>query len=474
VDRELRYVRANEEYAQIVGRSLDEIIGCSMHDVVHELAREPAVRLAQSVLDTGEPVWNAELPGVSREDPPQERVWLVNVHPLGPEGSPTGAIAVLQNVTVVKQAERLALARLQELESLYRNAPIGLAYVDRELRYVRVNDVLAEMNALTPPEHIGLRFNALFPELGDLAERIARPIIDEGRSVRDMEVRTRPPNDPEVEHVYLVSLEPVKAADGSSLGLVSAVHDVTQRVRAQEDATLARQRAEMRLHELESAHRSLEREVVHRREVEERQLFLLRELDHRVKNTLATVQAMADQSLTSSGSLESFRESFQGRIDAMARLHEALAGQRLAGVDLRRLVEMVVAPFDPGGRLSLAGPARIVAANTLRTLGMALHELATNAAKHGALSVDGGCVEVVWHEEQRADGERGLLLCWTESGGPRTERPSRRGFGTTFIEDGLQHELGTASRLEFRPEGFRCEISIPRLDPPDPEARAGW
>ena len=122
VDRELRYVRANEEYAQIVGRSLDEIIGRSMHDVVHEAARQPAVRLAQRVLDTGEPVWNAELPGVSRDDPPQERIWLVNVHPLGPEGSRNGAVAVLQNVTVVKQAERLALARLQEIESLYRNA----------------------------------------------------------------------------------------------------------------------------------------------------------------------------------------------------------------------------------------------------------------------------------------------------------------------------------------------------------------
>jgi PAS domain S-box-containing protein len=474
VDRELRYVRANEEYAQIVGRSLDEIIGRSMHDVVHELAREPAVRLAQRVLDTGEPVWNAELPGVSREDPPQERVWLVNVHPLGPEGSRNGAIAVLQNVTVVKQAERLALARLQELESLYRNAPIGLAYIDRELRYVRVNAVLAKMNARSPREHIGLRFGGLFPEFAEAAERILRPLIDEGRSARDIEVRTRPPSDPEVEHVYLVSLEPVKAPDGSSVGLVSAVHDVTERVRAEEDAKLARQRAEMRLRELESAHRSLEREVAHRRQVEEKQRFLLRELDHRVKNTLATVQAMADQSWTSASSLESFRESFQGRIGAMARLHEALAGEHLAGIDLRRLVEMVVAPFDPGGRLSLEGPARIVGVETLRTLGMALHELATNAAKHGALSVDGGRVGVAWQEEKRAGGGPGLLLCWTESGGPRTERPSRRGFGTTFLEDGLQHELGATSRLEFRPAGLRCEISIPQPDPADPEARAPW
>ncbi len=472
MDRELRYVRANEEYAQIVGRSLDEIIGRSMHDVVHEAARQPAVRLAQRVLDTGEPVWNAELPGVSRDDPPQERIWLVNVHPLGPEGSRNGAVAVLQNVTVVKQAERLALARLREIESLYRNAPIGLAYIDRELRYVRVNEVLAAMNARSPHEHVGLRIDAVLPALTGFVERILRPLIDEGRSARDIEFRMRPPKDPEVEHVYLVSLEPVKDSDGSSLGLVSAFHDVTERVRAEEDATLARQRAEARLGELESAHRALEREIAHRRQVEEKQLFLLRELDHRVKNTLATVQAMADQSLTSSSSLESFRESFQGRIGAMARLHEALAGEHLAGLDLRRLIEMVVAPFDPGDRLSLAGPTWIVAADVLRTLGMALHELATNAAKHGAFSVDDGCVEVAWHEEQRAGGGRGLLLCWTESGGPRLAPPSRRGFGTTFIEDGLQHELGTTSRLEFRPDGLRCEIFIPGLDRAAPEARA--
>lgn len=328
VDTELRYVRANEEYAQIVGRSLDDIVGRSMHDVVHERARQPAVRLAQRVLATGQPVWNAELPGVSREAPPQERIWLVNVQPFG-EGSRRGALAALQNITAVKQAERLAVARLRALEA---------------------------------------------------------------------------------------------------------------------------------------AHRSLEREIAQRRLVEEKQQLLLRELDHRVKNTLASVQAMAEQSLTSSSSLESFRESFRGRIGAMARLHEALAGERPAGLDLRRLVEMVVVPFDLGGRLCVAGAPRIVAAEALRTLGMALHELATNAAKHGALSVEGGRVEVSWVEEEGTHGERGLVLRWSESGGPSLVPPSRRGFGTTFIEDGLQHELGTPSRIEFRPEGLRCEISVPCLD----------
>jgi two-component sensor histidine kinase len=189
-----------------------------------------------------------------------------------------------------------------------------------------------------------------------------------------------------------------------------------------------------------------------------------------VKNTLATVQALADQSLTASTSLESFRESFQGRIVAMARLHEALAGDGLAGLDLRRLVELVVAPFDRGGCVSLAGPPVIVAAETLRTLGMALHELATNAAKHGALSVADGCVEVSWHAPGSLDSEPGLLFRWIESGGPRVSRPSRRGFGTTFLEDGLNHELGAAARIEFRPEGLRCEISIPRIDRDEPEA----
>jgi PAS domain S-box-containing protein len=263
VDSELRYLRANEEYAQIVGRSPGEIVGRSMQEVIHELAREPAVRLARQVIDTGEPVWNVELPGITREDPPQERIWLVNIQPLETEGSRRGAVAVLQNITAVKQAERLALARLEELESLYRNAPIGLAYLDRELRYVRVNEVLARMNARSPSEHIGVRLAEIFPEVAGATEEVVRRVVDQGMSIRDVEYRIQPPNDPEVEHVFLMSLEPVKAPDGSSLGLVTAVHDVTERVRAEEAAREARVRAEARLYELEAAHRSLEREITH-------------------------------------------------------------------------------------------------------------------------------------------------------------------------------------------------------------------
>jgi len=245
VDRDLRFVRANDAYAAIVGCEVDELTGRLLPEVIPASLRDEAVGVTRKVIETGEPILETELRRVVPDDPSMERVWLVNVHPMRTDGQVTGAMAVLQNVTSLRRAEEAARERLRELESLYRNAPVGLCFVSSDLRYLRVNQVIAEMNGTTIEAIVGKRYRDLSPDTADLAEPFLRKLMESGETVRNMEVRSRPPSDPDREHVYLLSLEPVRDGAGEAVGHVSAVQDVTDQRAAEEIA--ARRLAELEI-----------------------------------------------------------------------------------------------------------------------------------------------------------------------------------------------------------------------------------
>lgn len=202
-------------------------------------------------------------------------------------------------------------------------------------------------------------------------------------------------------------------------------------------------------------------DVTARRRAEEARQLLLRELDHRVKNTLANVQAVAELTLRTSPSLAAFGDTFRGRLAALARMHAAIWRNKGTPLSLRALAELSLAPFshDPshviidGDDLSIPLPAA-------GALGLVLHELATNAGKHGALSVMTGSVRVTW----RLDGDR-LSLAWREAGGPFVVEPTHRGFGSTLINDSIPYELGGSVVLDFAPGGVQCTITIPLTQP---------
>lgn len=196
------------------------------------------------------------------------------------------------------------------------------------------------------------------------------------------------------------------------------------------------------------------------RREEERRNLLLRELDHRVKNTLAVVQSVAQQTERSTSAPPSFREAFGARLMALARSHDILARRGWEGAPLRDLVEHTLEPYAEGGRgqqVIVRGPPVTLSPNATVTVNLALHELATNAAKHGSLSVPEGGVEVTWTLEER--GER-LVILWCEFGGPPVQRPERRGFGSRLLEQGLAREFGGEAQLDFVPSGVECRISM--------------
>ena len=198
-------------------------------------------------------------------------------------------------------------------------------------------------------------------------------------------------------------------------------------------------------------------DVTARKRAEEARQLLLRELDHRVKNTLSTVQAVAELTLRTSTSLEAFGDTFRGRIAALARMHAAIWRNKGTPLGLRELAELSLAPFGHGGeRVSIEGEEVLIPLGSVGALGLALHELATNAAKHGALSVASGRVRLTW----RLDGDH-LCLTWRESGGPTVTEPGHRGFGSTLITESIPYELGGSVALDFIPGGIRCTVTFP-------------
>lgn len=195
-------------------------------------------------------------------------------------------------------------------------------------------------------------------------------------------------------------------------------------------------------------------DVTDRKMAEQHQRLLINELNHRVKNTLAIVQGIAWQSFRSSGMARSAIEAFEGRLSALSAAHDVLTRQSWEAATMASIVAGAVAPHHAGdGRLTAEGPSVELEPKTAVALGLAMHELATNAVKYGALSTAAGRVEVRWAVDA------GLLrLTWRESDGPLVSMPSRRGFGARLLEQGLAEELRGAVRLEFRPEGVLCVV----------------
>jgi PAS domain S-box-containing protein len=207
----------------------------------------------------------------------------------------------------------------------------------------------------------------------------------------------------------------------------------------------------------------VQRDITDAKRAEEHQRLLINELNHRVKNTLATVQSIASQ--TFKGGHESAkREAFEGRLFALATAHDVLTREHWEGAELREIVVKALAPFQSDGleRFDLAGPELRLIPRSALALAMAIHELAVNAAKYGALSIASGRVIIRWLV---SPGEpRHLTFRWEERGGPTVAPPTRKGFGTRLIERSLALELSGQVKVSYEPSGVVCVIQAPLED----------
>ena len=193
--------------------------------------------------------------------------------------------------------------------------------------------------------------------------------------------------------------------------------------------------------------------------------MLVSELNHRVKNTLATVHSIALQTLRHTPDMGKFRDAFVSRLRALSTAHDLLAKESWRGVSLADLAGAELAPYraDNGAHAQLVGEDLHLDAKTGLALSLALHELATNAGKYGAFTRSEGRVTLEWTTFER-DDQRWLRMVWTESGGPEVMAPGSRGFGSRLLTEGVGYELGGDVSLEFPRSGVVCTITVPLKD----------
>jgi len=324
-----------------------------------------------------------------------------------------------------KRTEQALRTLATELRHTIHTFATGLTRCSRDLRYIWANPAYAELAGVPLEKIVG---RPIIEVMGEDAFAEIRPYIDRVLTGERVEYEAELPwraHSPSWIHVVYA---PYEEDDGSITGWVASVIDISERKHA-----------------------------------ERRQQLLLRELNHRVKNTLATVQSIAMHTLTPSPGLES-KEVFEARLLALSRTHDLLAGTSWEGASLREMLQQELAPFQvaDGTRFTIEGPDFEIWPKAVLALGMAFHELATNAAKHGALSTIGGNVSVMW-DIWGPLGQRALRLEWRESGAPPVKKPERRGFGLGVIERGLSFELDACIELDFAPTGFVCNFKIPLL-----------
>ena len=195
-----------------------------------------------------------------------------------------------------------------------------------------------------------------------------------------------------------------------------------------------------------------------RKAASDRDQLLMAELDHRVKNTLANIQALVVHTSRSAETLTGFVEGLDGRIQSMAKAHSLLSESRWEGVSILRLMHEELDPYTKGENfITLRGPEIVLTPKSALSLSLAIHELATNASKFGALRVASGRVTVEWSRS----GDGGIHLAWREADGPTVIPPNRRGFGSTLIERALGMETGGHADIEYLPTGVVCQVSLP-------------
>ncbi len=404
----------------------------------------PRSMLAE-VLTHGMPLRDKELL-VQRHDGSQVFVSL-NIDPLRDAGGKlVGAVNCFLDITERKRMDdalehsRLhALEQEQLLAATYEHAAIGIAEVAPDGRFLRVNEAVSTITGYSREHLLAHKlFAHTHPDDADADREGFRKQVSgqlEFYSVEKRFIR------PEGRVIWLsVRSSPVRGADKHLHYVVRVMQDVTERKAS-----------------------------------ERRQKLLIDELNHRVKNTLATVQSLASQTARGAATPAAFREGFEGRLIALSKAHDQLTTHHWENADLRELLSGSLAPYAGAtpDRIVLRGEDIVLRPRAVLTLAMAFHELTTNAAKYGALSVPGGRIEIRWQPVAGDEGGRALLkIDWIEQGGPPVVEPERRGFGSKLIEGSIAAEHGGGARLDFEPTGLRCEIVIPleaALADPDSE-----
>ena len=464
LDRDLVYVEANEAYCRSTERRRDEIVGHYVFErfpptgeggqaIEQSLRRVLATGVTESLPFVAYPIelplslgggmgtkfWSCvHFPLLDERGEVayvvQNAVDVTELHQLktiaygASGGRPLpGESAIFERAREIEALNRSLAEETEGLRDLFMQAPGFMAVMTGpDLVYALANNAYQRLIGNRPV--IGRPLAEALPEVveqgfPDLLRHVMRTRtahIDHAASV----MLQRTPDAPLEERFLDFIFQPIEGPDGEAVGVFVEGSDVTDRVIG-----------------------------------DRQQKLLLDELNHRVKNTLSTVQAIADQTLRTNADPGDFRRAFEARLMALSATHNLLTTTNWRSAELREVARLEFRPHGPE-RYRLSGPPVSLSPAQALALGMLFHELATNAAKHGALSSGDGQVDVAWRVRRRGEA-RELEIDWTERGGPPVAPPARRGFGSRLIERGLQGQLGGDTTLDYAPGGLRCRLRLP-------------
>jgi PAS domain S-box-containing protein len=419
-DTDLRFVRLNQHLAEInglpveahVGRRPDEILeGIEGMDVLMERWRE--------VMRSGEPWLDVEVEGETAAAPDKRRTWLEHFYPITVDGRTIGIAGIVEETTERKAAEMALRQSEMRLKEVLDGTLAFVGILDPEGRVTEINAAALEMGGHRREDVVGSHvwesafWNADASSAQAIREAVA--LAREG-GVSHFDLVTRGADGADIHLDWMLS--PALDDSGNVRYMTISAVDITERVQAAEKVAL-----------------------------------LLREVNHRSKNMLALVQAIARQ--TARSGAKDFIDRFSERISSLSSSQDLLVTNDWKPVDLRTLVLSQIGHLrDTVDRqITLEGPPCQLPPEQAHILGMAVHELATNAMKYGALSSPDGRVEIGWTACER--GTRGgFTMRWAERNGPEVTAPERRGFGTTVLKDLVESSLRAEVELSYAPDGF--------------------
>jgi PAS domain S-box-containing protein len=407
-------------WAQLTGQTPEQYQGFGWADAVHPDDVASTLQAWMTAVAQGGP-FNFEH-RVRRHDGVWRDFAIRAVAALEADGSIREWIGVHTDITERKRAEE----RLRESEQRFRAmadsapAPVWMTAIEGGVTFA--NEAFSEFAGVPPEALLGDAWIRLIHPDDIVGVGARRAAAREGPSAYGFEARFLCGDG--VYRWMVANARPQIDAQGQFQGYIGMAMDMTETKAA-----------------------------------EFRQRLLINELNHRVKNTLASIQSIVRQTLRPDETPVHVRERLIDRLLAMSAAHDVLTRESWEGAGLEEIVRQGLAPFvddQDAGRIAISGPALRVGASTALSLALAMHELATNAAKYGALSTPDGQITIAW-----TLGETGhAVLTWTERGGPPVPAPSRKGFGTRLLERGLSADLGGQPKLTFEVEGVRAVLPV--------------
>jgi two-component system, chemotaxis family, CheB/CheR fusion protein len=423
LDNRMR-IRSFTPATKALFRFQDQDRGRLLSDVVSRVDQQLIDTLAKKVLETDAPL-EQEL----SIDGGQENYMLRVLPYRDGQKAIDGILLVFSDVTNIRQTQAdlarnilVARQRSDEIETLYKTAPVGMALIDRNMRFLKINKHFADQTGRPAEHHIGRTLREIAPSLAERMERPIGEVFDQERAVTSIEASVNvtggAPQD------FLIDFYPYQE-DGRAVAVGIIIKDVTEL-------------------------RRLEREL--RR--------LMDELQHRVKNTLATVVSIVNQTVATKDDRVELVNTLKKRIGALAATHALLTQRDWHDVSLKDILAMEFGPFEHLGRVAVSGPDVRLPPKHALTLTLTLHELATNAAKYGALATADGRLNVSWSVNEDSKGKY-LTLRWTETNVPQADGAGiKGGFGTRLIKNAVVHDLQGDVDHALTPDGLQCVIRV--------------